>query len=176
MSKTESSKTLAAIDHLDIWSGAWQKKAGTGRGKNGKLTPYGIQKLRELILELAVRGRLVPQDPNDEPASVLLEKIAEEKAQLVKEGKSQDLCEHGIGVVRIGDVTKEGRISTDKMLFFPEEKLQQVDKKFLVHPGDLVITMTGDVKVGFNKNDRFYLLNQRVGKLDVFIVKQTVFV
>ena len=87
MSKTESSKTLAAIDHLDIWSGAWQKKAGTGRGRNGKLTPYGIQKLRELILELAVRGRLVPQDPNDEPASVLLEKIAEEMARLVKVGK-----------------------------------------------------------------------------------------
>jgi len=78
---------LAAIDHLDIWTGAWLKKAGTGRGKNGKLSPYGVQKLRELILELAVRGRLVPQDPNDEPASVLLEKIAEEKARLVKEGK-----------------------------------------------------------------------------------------
>ena len=87
MSKTEASKTLAAIAHLDIWTGAWQKKASTGRGRNGKLTPYGIQKLRELILELAVRGRLVPQDPNDEPASVLLEKIAEEKARLVKEGK-----------------------------------------------------------------------------------------
>ena len=87
MSKTKANNTLAAIDHLDIWSGAWQKKAGTGRGRNGKLTPYGIQKLRELILELAVRGRLVPQDPNDEPASVLLKKIAEEKVRLVKEGK-----------------------------------------------------------------------------------------
>jgi type I restriction enzyme S subunit len=76
---------LAAIDHLDIWTGAWLKKAGTGRGKNGKLTPYGIQKLRELILELAVRGRLVPQDPNDEPASVLLERIAKEKARLIKQ-------------------------------------------------------------------------------------------
>ncbi|MGI2144013.1 restriction endonuclease subunit S [Shewanella frigidimarina] len=48
---------------------------------------YGIKKLRELILELAVRGKLVPQDVNDEPASVLLERIAAEKAQLVKEGK-----------------------------------------------------------------------------------------
>ena len=42
--------------------------------------PNGIKKLHELILELAVRGLLVPQDPNDEPASVLLEKIAVEKA------------------------------------------------------------------------------------------------
>ncbi|MEY6223001.1 restriction endonuclease subunit S, partial [Salmonella enterica subsp. enterica serovar Corvallis] len=44
-------------------------------------------KLRELILELAVRGKLVPQDPNDEPASVLLKRIAAEKAELVKQGK-----------------------------------------------------------------------------------------
>lgn len=49
--------------------------------------PNGIKKLRELILELAVRGKLVPQDPNDEPASELLKRIAEEKAWLVAEGK-----------------------------------------------------------------------------------------
>ena len=42
--------------------------------------PNGIKKLRELILELAVRGKLVPQDPNDEPASELLKRISEEKA------------------------------------------------------------------------------------------------
>lgn len=49
--------------------------------------PSGIKKLRELILELAVRGKLVPQDPSDEPASELLRRIAEEKARLVAEGK-----------------------------------------------------------------------------------------
>ena len=49
--------------------------------------PNGIKKLRELILELAVRGKLVPQDPNDEPANELLKRIAEEKARLVAEGK-----------------------------------------------------------------------------------------
>lgn len=49
--------------------------------------PSGIQKLRELILELAVRGKLVPQDTSDEPASELLKRIAEEKARLVAEGK-----------------------------------------------------------------------------------------
>lgn len=49
--------------------------------------PNGIKKLRELILELAVRGKLVPQDPSDEPASRLLKRIAEEKARLVAEGK-----------------------------------------------------------------------------------------
>ena len=45
--------------------------------------PDGIPKLRELILKLAMQGKLVPQDPNDEPASVLLERIAAEKARLV---------------------------------------------------------------------------------------------
>jgi type I restriction enzyme S subunit len=49
--------------------------------------PNGVQKLRELILQLAVQGKLVPQDPNDEPASVLLERIEAEKKRLVKEGK-----------------------------------------------------------------------------------------
>ena len=49
--------------------------------------PNGVQKLRELILQLAVQGKLVPQNPDDEPASVLLEKIKEEKERLIKEGK-----------------------------------------------------------------------------------------
>ena len=45
------------------------------------------KKLRQKILDLAIRGKLVPQDPNDEPASVLLERIKAEKEQLIKEGK-----------------------------------------------------------------------------------------
>ncbi len=50
-------------------------------------TPETITKLRQAILQLAVQGKLVTQDPNDEPASVLLEKIKVEKEQLVKEKK-----------------------------------------------------------------------------------------
>ncbi|RKR06540.1 type I restriction enzyme S subunit [Kushneria sinocarnis] len=72
-------------DHLDLWTGAVTRKSGRSASQGRELT--GIKKLRELILELAVRGKLVEQDPNDEPASVLLERIAEKKAQLVKEGK-----------------------------------------------------------------------------------------
>ena len=48
---------------------------------------FDAQALRDKILDLAMRGKLVPQDPNDEPASVLLEKIKAEKAELVKEKK-----------------------------------------------------------------------------------------
>ena len=43
--------------------------------------------LREKVLDLAIRGKLVPQDPNDEPASALLERIRAEKEQMVKDGK-----------------------------------------------------------------------------------------
>ncbi|MGY0145208.1 restriction endonuclease subunit S [Edwardsiella tarda] len=74
-------------DHLDLWTAAVCPKSSAGRGSNSKLELTGIKKLRELILELAVRGKLVPQDPSDEPASVLLERIAAERVRLVKEGK-----------------------------------------------------------------------------------------
>lgn len=83
MSNTEQLIT----EHIDIWTSAVLAKSTAGRGSNKKYELYGIKKLRELIMELAVRGKLVPQDPNDEPASVLLERISTEKAALVKEGK-----------------------------------------------------------------------------------------
>jgi type I restriction enzyme S subunit len=94
--------------HLDIWTSAIASKATAGRGtstpspkgegrgegnptntRNAKVTAYGIKKLRELILELAVRGKLVPQDPNDEPAKELLEKIRLEKSSVNKQGKNK---------------------------------------------------------------------------------------
>ncbi|WP_162290796.1 restriction endonuclease subunit S [Acidovorax carolinensis] len=49
--------------------------------------PGGVARLRELILTLAVQGKLVPQDPADEPAGVLLKKIRAEKDRLIVEGK-----------------------------------------------------------------------------------------
>ena len=52
-----------------------------------KLNAELPEKLKKSILQEAIEGRLVPQDPNDEPVSVLLDKIRKEKAQLVKEGK-----------------------------------------------------------------------------------------
>lgn len=75
-------------DHIDIWTAAeTEKKSGRGRSAGNAVSVYGIKKLRELILELAVRGKLVPQNANDEPASELLKRIQAEKAKLVAEGK-----------------------------------------------------------------------------------------
>lgn len=70
--------------HIDTWTSALRTRSTAGRGTSGKIDLYGIKKLRELILELAVRGKLVPQDPNDEPASELLKQIAKERDELVK--------------------------------------------------------------------------------------------
>ncbi|ANS43098.1 restriction endonuclease subunit S [Serratia inhibens] len=116
-------------DHIDIWSSALQTRSTAGRGNNGKIDLYGIKKLRELILELAVRGKLVPQDPNDEPASELLKRIAAEKAELVKQGKIKkqkplpEISEEekpfelpkGWDVIRLGEIaTKIGSGSTPR--------------------------------------------------------------
>ena len=92
--------------YLDIWTSAIASRSTAGRGnkspspagegwgeanptntRNAKYTAYGIKKLRELILELAVRGKLVPQDPNDEPANDLLNQINDLKNKLVRAGE-----------------------------------------------------------------------------------------
>jgi type I restriction enzyme S subunit len=109
-------------DHLDIWASAVKSKSSAGRGSRGKTELYGVKKLRELILELAVRGLLVPQDPEDEPASVLLEKIGiEKKRQIgIKALKKQPVLPpisleeepfdlpKGWRWTRLGDVTNYG--------------------------------------------------------------------
>ena len=64
--------TFLGIDDLDI---SYSGLANT------------IQSVKSKILDLAIRGKLVPQDPNDEPASVLLERIRAEKEELIKQGK-----------------------------------------------------------------------------------------
>jgi type I restriction enzyme S subunit len=74
-------------DNIDVWTSAIKKRNSQGRGSSKKTELPGIKKLRELILELAVRGKLVPQNSDDEPASVLLEKIIEEKAQVLTDKK-----------------------------------------------------------------------------------------
>ncbi|MEZ9179846.1 restriction endonuclease subunit S [Vibrio cyclitrophicus] len=87
MSVEQTSMNQLITDNIDIWTSTVKTKSASGRGSSKKRELYGVKKLRELILELAVRGKLVPQDPTDEPASILLERIAAEKAQLVKDKK-----------------------------------------------------------------------------------------
>ncbi|WP_299734856.1 restriction endonuclease subunit S [uncultured Endozoicomonas sp.] len=116
-------------NNLSTLALAVQKKSSSGLGSSKKIDLYGIKKVRELILELAVRGKLVPQNSDDEPAAKLLEWIEAEKEKLVKEKvisrskplpivsedeKPNDLPT-GWEVVRLGGITsKMGSGSTPK--------------------------------------------------------------
>lgn len=76
--------TALVSDNLDLWTSATDRKSGAGRGGGKKVTYYGIERLRALILDLAVRGKLVSQDAGDEPAHKLLAKIKSDRAHLTK--------------------------------------------------------------------------------------------
>ncbi|UTV97926.1 restriction endonuclease subunit S [Marinomonas rhizomae] len=208
-SQTTNSSPIENLitEHINIWSSAIKRKSSSGRGSSKKIELYGIKKLRELILELAVRGKLVPQDPNDEPASVLLERIAHEKAQLVKDGKIKkpkklpditedektfelpkgwewarlgDVCsfingfafksntfqDSGVGIVKIGDISFSGEITPETMSRVSNTVVADLDDSFKVEIDDLVIAMSGATtgKLGFNRTNEVFYLNQRVGK------------
>ena len=84
--------------------------------------PDAIPRLRRFILDLAVRGKLVEQDPNDEPAVELLKRIQAEKARLVKEGRSRSkspltqssLTEHSMSFPKLemGKIGRDGYTAT----------------------------------------------------------------
>lgn len=152
-------------EHLDIWTAAdTEKKSGRGRSSGSVGSVYGIKKLRELILELAVRGKLVPQDASDEPASELLKRIAAEKAKLIAEGKikkSKPLAEitddekpfdlpTGWEWVRLENISPMPIIDGDWI----ESKDQDVE-------GEIRLIQLADVGVGEfkDKSDRFINLD-----------------
>lgn len=74
-------------ENLDAWASTVKAKSSAGRGSSNKRELYGVRKLRELILEFAVRGMLVPQNSDEEPSAELLKRIAAQKAQLIDDGK-----------------------------------------------------------------------------------------
>lgn len=78
-------QNLTAATGPEAFATAWQRIATNF--DTLFTTEYSIDQLKQTILQLAVMGKLVPQDPKDEPASELLKKIAREKERLVKEGK-----------------------------------------------------------------------------------------
>jgi type I restriction enzyme S subunit len=73
-------------DNLELWTSAIERKSRSGRGGGKKVRLYGIERLRGLILDLAVRGKLVPQNAGDEPAASLLAQIDAGRGKLVDAG------------------------------------------------------------------------------------------
>lgn len=116
--------------HMDVWTGAITKKSSSGRGNNKKVELTGINKLRELILELAVRGKLVEQARGDGLAQDLVSKLCCAKEILISEGrlkksrKLPDITEEessiplpeGWVLARLGDVydVRDGTHDTPK--------------------------------------------------------------
>ena len=148
-----------------------------------------IKRAKSKILDLAIHGKLVPQDPNDEPAIDLLRRInpsfkpcdnAHYKSALqgwcsislndcmveILNGfafQSGKYVENGIRVIRITNV-QDGKIMDDDPKFYPKSSIKEIEK-FILKKNDLLMSLTGNVgRVGFLPNELLpAALNQRVG-------------
>ena len=93
---------------------------GVNEEQLDKLNSDFPDKLRSSILQEAIQGKLVPQDPNDEPASILLEKIREEKERLIKEKKIKRNKNESY-IFKENNHFYEKFLKTDKVLCIDEE-------------------------------------------------------
>lgn len=73
-------------DNIDVWTSAIKKRNATGRGSSKKIELTGIKKLRELILELAVQGKLLPQNLNDKCPITSVSQSIDKREVLISEG------------------------------------------------------------------------------------------
>lgn len=89
--------------------------------------------LRQKVLDLAIRGKLVPQDPNDEPASVLLERIRQQKKQMVRDGK-----------------LKPKDIKNDTIIFVGEDNLHSWQSRL-----DIPCSYPGSLRLHSSPRDRY---------------------
>jgi len=136
----------------------------------------GIQRVRELVRDLAIRGILI-ENPNKSisssegsqpllPSSWRWVKI-EEVADFVNgfAFRSDEYISNGVGVVRMSDM-KNGEISPEGMKFVSADRLKSLDINFQVKPNDIVMGMTGATlgKPCVNRTSEIFLLNQRIGK------------
>lgn len=160
-------------DHIDLWTSALLVKSAAGRGSNSRSEAYGIKRLRELILELAVRGKLVPQNPNDESASELLKRIRAEKAKLITAGKikkgkplpsiaDEDIIfglPNGWAYSNLGDVVEIVRGIT-----FPGNEKSKVPEH-----GRIACLRTSNVQDQIEWGDILYIREEFVAREDQFI-------
>lgn len=148
-----------------------------------------IKQTKSKILDLAIHGKLVPQDPTDEPAYELLKRI-NPKAEIACDNpqyenlpngwcrctlkdigifesgyafSSDEYKQNGVPLVRISNITNNGNIDLSSCVYIQNYN----NSKFIIHKGDLLIAMSGATtgKMGVYKYKADALLNQRVGNL-----------
>jgi type I restriction enzyme ecoAI specificity protein len=148
-----------------------------------------IRQTKSKILDLAIHGKLVPQDPTDEPATELLKRI-NPKAEITCDNpqyenlpngwcrctlkdigifesgyafSSDEYKQNGVPLVRISNITNNGNIDLSSCVYIQNYN----NSKFIIHKGDLLIAMSGATtgKMGVYKYKADALLNQRVGNL-----------
>ena len=148
-----------------------------------------INQAKSKVLDLAIHGKLVSQDPNDEPASELLKRInpkAEITCDNPQYGKLpkgwcsctlRNVCSftngfafssdayknNGIPLVRISNITNEGKIDLNSCVYIQDE----IDEQYIIEKGDFLVAMSGATtgKMGVYTYGEISYLNQRVGKI-----------
>ncbi|MQN80188.1 type I restriction endonuclease [Prevotella copri] len=158
--------------------------------KNGKENlQESIKQIKSKVLDLAIHGKLVPQDPNEEPAIELLKRInpkAEITCDTLQYGKLpkgwcsctlRNVCSftngfafssdayknNGIPLVRISNITNEGKIDLNSCVYIQDE----IDEQYIIEKGDFLVAMSGATtgKMGVYTYGEISYLNQRVGKI-----------
>ena len=178
---SEQKRIVSEIDYLL----AFINKVEEGRENLQNI----VQSAKSKILDLAIHGKLVPQDPNDEPASELLKRInpkAEITCDTPQYGKLpkgwcsctlRNVCSftngfafnsdayknNGIPLVRISNITNEGKIDLNSCVYIQDE----IDEQYIIEKGDFLVAMSGATtgKMGVYTYGEISYLNQRVGKI-----------
>ena len=178
---SEQKRIVSEIDYLL----AFINKVEEGRENLQNI----VQSAKSKILDLAIHGKLVPQDPNEEPASELLKRInpkAEITCDTPQYGKLpkgwcsctlRNVCSftngfafssdayknNGIPLVRISNITNEGKIDLNSCVYIQDE----IDEQYIIEKGDFLVAMSGATtgKMGVYTYGEISYLNQRVGKI-----------
>ncbi len=180
--------------NLTVWTGAIERRSGGGRGGGKRISLYGIERLRVLIRDLAVAGKLVPQDPRDESASVLMKRVSKVAAQSGLKPKYTPLgADDGFKTpsgwcnVRLAQLANSQAGFAFKSRGFNEQgmgppliRIRDVGQpftgtffngdyreEFVVTKGDYLISMDGEFRVAVWPGPDG-LLNQRVSRLQFY--------
>ena len=170
----KAKELLLQIDNIEVGKSVCQKYINQAKSK---------------VLDLAIHGKLVSQDPNDEPAIELLKRInpkAEITCDTPQYGKLpkgwcsctlRNVCSltngfafssdayknNGIPLVRISNITNEGKIDLNSCVYIQDE----IDEQYIIEKGDFLVAMSGATtgKMGVYTYGEISYLNQRVGKI-----------